>query len=1050
MKTFNLLFLSFISILSFAQQITLPRFPAISADGEKLAFSYQGDIWICDKNGDSPQRLTIHEAYESFPVWAPDGKSIAYSSTRNGNNDIFVSELNGRAPQRITYHSSGDLLSDWDTSGHLWFSGVRNYRQIEREQELFSIPASGGTPIRATDALGYTPSVSPDGNLIAFVRGECRVEREDYDGPANKNVWVWNKKTNAFFRITTSTKNDFLPKWYDNSTLYYISGESGRYNIHKSKIKSTGEGEINTQITQFKDFGIRYFDVADKFVFERKNGMFTSSLDGFDIHEVSIRISGDYRFDPLQQFTSRAEVSNFDVNQSGKLVALEIKGEIFITENDKEKNRTVNVSHHDFRDQEPQWLNDSTLLFVSDRNGQKDIYLVRSADKNVSDIFKSLKHEVIRLTKSSEEESNIVVSNNGAQIAYMQGRGKLLVSDIDSDGKLSNTKVLREGWASADGVTWSPDNRYLAYSYSDLEFNSEIYIHDLSENKPHNVSMHPKRDSRPVWSPDGSKLGFLSNREGMDTDLWFVFLKKNDWEKTKEDHEEGYYAEEKTSKEEKTVNIDFENIYDRLLKVTSLAGGEGNIFILEGGETFYFSAQDAGGKGNNFYSVKWDATEIKELIKGGGSPSSIRMEGDGKLYGNRRGIIQQISEKDGKLTVVSHKANMVLNHPKIREQVFEEAWRALNLGFYDPNFHGNDFKKLKKEYKDWALNASTQQDFRDVFNFMLGQLNASHMGLYGRNPEQTQRDLTGMLGIEFVEHKNGLQISRIISGSPADKENSKLEIGDVITAVNGASVNQGENIYQHLNNTANNQVLLEVKRAGKILEVVIRPTSSNVISDLKYEEWINDKRKLVDQYSGGELGYIHIKGMNMPSFERFERELMASGYGKKGIVIDVRFNGGGWTTDYLMAVLNVKQHAYTVPRGAVKDLQKENKKFESFYPFSERLPLTWLTKPSVALCNSASYSNAEIFSHAYKHLNIGPLVGTPTFGAVISTGGTGLMDDSYVRMPFRAWYVKATGENMEHGPAVPDIIVENKPNSRALNEDEQLKKAVEVLMEKFK
>ena len=205
-------------------------------------------------------------------------------------------------------------------------------------------------------------------------------------------------------------------------------------------------------------------------------------------------------------------------------------------------------------------------------------------------------------------------------------------------------------------------------------------------------------------------------------------------------------------------------------------------------------------------------------------------------------------------------------------------------------------------------------------------------------------------------------------------------------------------------------------------------------------------KKLTDQYSNGKLGYIHIQSMNWPSFERFERELTAAGDGKEGILIDVRYNGGGWTNDMLMAVLNVRQHAYTIPRGAAKSLPDENGRFKNFYPYGERLPLAAWTKPSIALCNESSYSNAEIFSHAFKHLGHGKLVGTPTFGAVISTGSQGLIDGSAVRMPFRGWYVKATGENMENGPAVPDFIVENAPDSKAKGEDEQLKKAVEVLL----
>ena len=159
------------------------------------------------------------------------------------------------------------------------------------------------------------------------------------------------------------------------------------------------------------------------------------------------------------------------------------------------------------------------------------------------------------------------------------------------------------------------------------------------------------------------------------------------------------------------------------------------------------------------------------------------------------------------------------------------------------------------------------------------------------------------------------------------------------------------------------------------------------------------------------------------------------------------YNGGGWTTDMMMAVLNVRQHSYTVPRGAAADLDKENKKFRENYPYGERLPLSSWTKPSIALCNQNSYSNAEIFSHAFKTLGHGKLVGVPTFGAVISTGSQGLIDGSYVRMPFRAWYVKATGENMEHGPAVPDVIIYNQPDSKVKGNDEQLAKAVELLLQ---
>lgn len=335
-----------------------------------------------------------------------------------------------------------------------------------------------------------------------------------------------------------------------------------------------------------------------------------------------------------------------------------------------------------------------------------------------------------------------------------------------------------------------------------------------------------------------------------------------------------------------------------------------------------------------------------------------------------------------------------------------------------------------------------------MFNDMLGQLNASHMGMYGSDPEETQRDRSGLLGIEVMPSDNGLQVKRVVPGTPADRTDSKIEEGSVILAVNGTSLTSTTNLYELLEGQANERVLLNLRTpAGEETELTIRPTSS--IRGELYENWVQTRKDLTEKYSNGRLGYIHIQGMNWPSFERFERELTASGLGKEGVVIDVRFNGGGWTTDMLMTVLNVRQHSYTIPRGAASDLDKENKKFTEHYPFGERLPLSSWTRPSVALCNHTSYSNAEIFSHAYKTLDIGTLVGEPTFGAVISTGSHSLKDGSRVRMPYRAWYVKATGENMEHGPAVPDVIVMNEPDSKAKGEDPQLKKAVEVLIQQL-
>jgi C-terminal processing protease CtpA/Prc len=350
---------------------------------------------------------------------------------------------------------------------------------------------------------------------------------------------------------------------------------------------------------------------------------------------------------------------------------------------------------------------------------------------------------------------------------------------------------------------------------------------------------------------------------------------------------------------------------------------------------------------------------------------------------------------------------------------------------------------LIKKYKPLALKASTEQDYSFVYNLLLGQLNASHMGYRAESSERKNSDNIGLLGLEVKHIPNGVQVEYVLENSVANTSKVNLKVGDIITSVNRKPINRNTNFYSLLKNSKGDEVLL-TKSDGK--DVVVRTLSS--LRTLQYDAWVASRSELVKKYSKGQRGYI--RGMNAPSFESFERELKASGYGKKGIVIDVRYNGGGWTTDRLMAVLNVDQHSYTIPRGAAENLQKENKKFQGNYPFNERAILSVNTKPTVALCNENSYSNAEIFSHAYKNLGIGKLVGQPTFGAVISTGGYSL-SKGYVRMPFRAWYVKKSGLNMENdAPAVPDYLVKNTPGWSATGEDAQLQKAVDVLLQEIK
>ena len=535
------------------------RYPAISPDGSTVAFSYQGDIWTVPTEGGRAYRLTIHEAYEANPHWSPDGQHIAFSGDRYGSEDVYVVDAEGGTPQRLTYHSTNDNVSGWTAEGDILFGTERTFVHVEREEEIHKIAAEGGTSERLLDALGFSAVASPDGRFIAFNRGSCRIVREAYRGPANRDVWLYDTQEQEYIQLTDFDGNDIFPRWAGERTLYFLSPRSGKYNIYRMELAEDGKAQGEPeQLTNYSDEGVRYFDISadgSTIVMEQGATVYVMPQEG-EARPLQAQVTTDYRFDPQEYKNFSSDASDYAVSPNGKFTAMVIRGEIFIKENDKEKKRAVNASQHPFRDQDVAWLTDSTLVFSSDRDGnQYDLYLLRSADAARTDLYKTLKYDIMRLTDTEEDETNPKVSPDGKKVAYQRGRGELLVAEMNN-GRLQNTLTLLDGWDAPGGVSWSPDSQWLAYSLAGLDFNSEIYIHPADNSRePVNVSMHPRSDEDPVWSPDGSKLGFVSMRNNGDDDVWFAWLREEDWEKTQRDWEESSEEDTASSKEVK-VEID--------------------------------------------------------------------------------------------------------------------------------------------------------------------------------------------------------------------------------------------------------------------------------------------------------------------------------------------------------------------------------------------------------------------------------------------------------------------------------------------------------------
>ncbi|MCK5055779.1 MAG: PD40 domain-containing protein [Candidatus Aminicenantes bacterium] len=1042
----RILFAFFVLLFFGLMQVTaaaFARYPAPSPDGSTLVFSYQGDLWSVPVNGGRGLRLTVHEAYDSYPVWSPDGKEIAFSSDRYGNDDIYVIPAEGGAAQRLTYFSTDDRMCDWlPGGGGLVFAANRDF-YYHRVPVLYRVPRSGGTPKKMGAFFANEGKISPDGKWLVFSLGRYDWARKRYRGSSSLDLWLYSIESADFKRLTEHDGNDYLPMWSaDSQTIYYVTDKDGTFNIWSMDISGSGK----KQLTRHNSDGVRFSAISKNgkiIVYEWGTGIYTIAASGGEPRKVEISAPTEEKVNQVEWKTFSSEASEMALSPDEKQLAFVVRGEVFVMKNEKNPGKAVRLTDTPARESDITWSPDSeALVYVSDREGNKDLFIVKSIDPAEKRLARSLKLTTLRFTLSEKDEYAPQFSPDGSKLAYIEGLGDLKIIDM----KTQKTSRLLKGWAEPE-YSWSPDSKWIAYSLDDNEFNRDIRIIPAAGGDSVNITQHPDADGNPVWSEDGRKLAFTSRRIGDSEDIWMVFLRREDEEKTKEDfkEEEGREKEQadrkdrdkkdKKGKKKAAVRIDFEDIHRRLRRVTSLEGSESRVSISPDGKTFMFTANIEGR--NDLWSVKWDGAELKRITKGGQSPNHIQWTKDGKkLFYLSLGKIKSIT-KEGKVSkLIPFQAKMTINHRAERLQKFDEGWRTLNRYFYDPGFHGIDWQAMKKKYRPVAAEQATIRGFNDVVTLMLGELNASHLGI--RGPVTGPRISTGMLGLRFDESYKGqgLKVESVLPEGPGDIAAARVYSGETLIRIGDKEIDAGTNIHALLNETVGERVPITLlSKDKKERSLVVRPIDKQRFDDLEYKRWVKARRQKVDQWSGGKLGYVHIRGMSMPGFEQFEMELYSVAHGKEGLIIDVRNNGGGWTTDYMLAVLSPRPHAYTIPRDGEKG-----------YPLSERLPFYAWSKPVTVMCNEWSFSNAEIFPHAVKTLKRGKVVGSPTGGLVISTGGISLIDGASFRVPFRGWYTLSTGLNQENNGCIPDVVVWDQPGDRGADRDPQLKKAVDVLL----
>lgn len=697
----------------------------------------------------------------------------------------------------------------------------------------------------------------------------------------------------------------------------------------------------------------------------------------------------------------------------------------------------------------------------------------------------ALRFEITPVVQTAQHDADPSPAPDGRSLAFRRGNGDVMILNLAT----GEERLFLSSWDTGTHWSWSPDSTCLALSFEDQDHNADIWVGPVDGSAELvNITKHPAGDYFPSWSADSRILAFTSYRNDDQGDVYAVYLDKALETYTAQQladyYEEAASAAKKLEPiapvsfddaedeaeedaEEEAESRDFEfaldDAYLRLRRLTRSSSSAWNVRILPSG------AQVAFTRGASAYVVGWDGGD-ETKVADGVSPQHLTLTGSA-FVALRSGNPATVAIPGGKAENTAFPGTLRVDRHAENRQRFVEASRAISMQFYDPEYKGMDWDAITAKYLQLASRAWTADEFNDVANQYLGLLDASHMGIRTPAPSNAIRQANGYLGARFERVADGFEVVEIYPQTPAAEGTMRLFVGDVIAQVDFEPLEAHDTVNARLVGRVGRETAVTVLRQAEHLparpgdlsppaqapdennnpddanenqpqEVVllITPISHNQLEDIRYDNWQLNNKRLVSEWSDGQLGYIHIRSMGAASLADFERDLYAACEGKLGMVVDVRDNGGGWTTDRLLASIMTRRHAYTVPRGA--DPTRTNS-----YP-NDRLFIARYNLPMNALCNEKSFSNAEIFSHAFKTLERGTLVGNTTAGGVISTGSYRLLDGTSVRIPFRGWYL-TDGTDMENNGAVPDLLIPQTPEDEEAGDDPQLRAAVEDLLQRI-
>ena len=1033
--------------------------PAISSS--HIAFVYAEDIWIANKYGSNPRRLTIDEGAESNPVFSPDGKTIAFNGEYDGNIDVFTIPVEGGIPTRLTWHPSPAIVRGFTPDGKsVLFLSPRNAFN-NRYAQLYTVAVTGGMASQLAIPNAGWATYSPDGKQMAYTPlNDAFKQWKHYRGGSIANIWIFNFSDNATVRIPQPTGgcNDVSPMWMGNM-IYFRSDRNGEFNLFSY---NTATKEIK-QLTTFKDFPILNASAGNGIiVFEQAGYLHTYSPGESNTKRIKVGIATDL-LELRSRFAKGADyVRSADISPTGQRVVFDFRGDIVTLPAEKgdARNLTQTTSAHE---KYPAWSPDGkNIAYFSDASGEYQLHIKSQDGKGDAKSYK---------LNGTGFYANTVWSPDSKKISFVDNGRNLYILDVSSGSinKVDADELYVPGPFRSQFGSWSSDSKWMAYTKVTATQFQRIFLYDIDKNKSIALTDGLSDATEPIFDKGGKYLFFFASTDAGPVINWFdqsnqdmrstnsiylvtlqketisPFAKESDEEKVKDQADTSKTKKDTAPPSEKkstSLAIDWDGIQNRIIDLPIPAGNYNQLGMGKEGELLYVANDDNGSGVMHKYDInKRKDNEVMPM-------NGYILSADGKkmLYANSgkwftSGAGEKGEPGKGMLNVESIEIKI---EPKEEwPQIFDEAWRVNRDYFYDPGMHGTNWLAIKKKYEVFLPDLACRNDLNVLIQWMCSELAVGHHRLTdgGDHLHNSKKVSGGLLGADFTIDKNRYQIKKIYGGlnwnpnlrSPLTEPGVNAKEGDYIIAVNGKNVSATDNLYSFFENTA-----------GKIVELTISTTPDNAASrvvkvvpvanesSLRNRDWVEGNLKKVNEATKGQVAYVYVPNTTTLGHEYFKRYFFPQA-NKKAIIVDERFNGGGQLADYYIDLLQKPYQAYWNMRYG-KDLKS---------------PSASIQGPKVMIIDETAGSGGDMLPWMFRKFNVGTLVGKRTWGGLVGIlGFPEFLDGGGVTAPNVAIWTK-DGFVVENVGVAPDIEVEQTPADVIKGRDPQLEKAIEVALKEL-